>query len=193
MQASQFLLTETDTTIVTAFFNADKQLDSEALRCFALETLQKLAKRSEQCISSAQCSQQWRQVDDRAVVGNHKHWTAGYNQVQELGTAIAFWIKEAVESEQRWNFFVLEKATEISSGDRDRDYYHALMIRHDQILAACLVLEQAVMAVEQSCQLSVDALLQSEAMRFLARDEIETTIFAKAETFLKQRLQLGYL
>jgi hypothetical protein len=106
-----------------------------------------------------------------------------------LDQFIETWIQSAVESKERFDFFVQAKASEIDGSDPDENYYKALGIRHDQLLALVRVLQVLVTLMQTWATIPIDNVLESPEFQGLLETPLETQIFLEAEAIANQRLK----
>lgn len=102
-------------------------------------------------------------------------------QLVTLPVFIETWIKTAVETPQTWEFFILTKAQEINSGDRDRDYFWALAIRRDQMVGLVRVLETLTTDIKVWVTKQPKDLVEDSVFLGLTEKNIEKQVYLEAE------------
>ncbi len=90
----------------------------------------------------------FKSLKDQAVINNDKMLKHTVVNILKLPITLDDWISESTSSQERFEFFIISKAAELSSGDQKKDYYNALLIRHDQLLSAVYVFMYAIMNLE---------------------------------------------
>jgi hypothetical protein len=116
---------------------------------------------------------------------------AACNRIRSMHTLVDYWLRESVSTPQSLEFFILSKAVEISSGNKEQDYYDAMMIRNDQLLAVVEVFTQALAHIQVCSTLSPEQILISPDFIYFADKEVDTRIFETAVLFYDARRALG--
>jgi len=110
-------------------------------------------------------------------------------QLRTLPEFLNTWKRTAVESPERWEMFILTKAQEIRSGNRDSDYFWALAIRHDQIVALIRVLERLEQHIKKWMTMKPAQVLEDGVFWGLSAYSLEKQIYMEAEKVHQERLQ----
>src|SRR5690606_33816058 len=100
---------------------------------------------------------------------------------------IESWIARSVDSNERFEFFIAAKAEEIKSGDQSRDYFWALQIRHDQLIAVVRVSSRLIEVLQKWITQSPDEVIDDELFHGLVETNLEEQIYLEAENIHKQR------
>lgn len=109
------------------------------------------------------------------------------NQLMGLPLFIDTWIRNAVESRERFEFFIKVKAEEIDSGDDKKNYYWALIIRHDQMVGLVLVLQKLIGHVQRFCLMDVAEVLDDPVFLGMMDYSIEDQVYLEAERVHNER------
>lgn len=109
-------------------------------------------------------------------------------QLVHLPEFIDQWRRMAVDTPERFEFFVKVKAQEIASGDENHDYYWALQIRHDQLMALVTVVQLLVHYLREWVKTDPEVLLDDAVFLGLASRSLEEQIYLEAEAIHGRRL-----
>ena len=165
-------------------FIKDKVVDKAGICTYTLERLQTLHRQIDFLANNPATSQHWNELRDFAVIQlsiADGHAVAIFDQILSLHEIIEAWITDHVDSPERFEFSVLSKAAEISSGNDDADYFNALIIRHDQLLAAVTVFETAVKYWQELLKMQPNEAIHSKQLTFFEENSIEGWIYACAQ------------
>lgn len=176
--------------LVNSFFE-NNILKKEALRLYILDVFTKTHSQIEYYLYTPSFLDLWNQIKDYCAIENDSPCQTSYAHIQNLQTLIDFWNRESVSTPERFEFFVLSKAVELSSGDKDRDYYNALMIRHDQLLAATIIFTQCLENIKACTGIPINQVIKSSEFIYFGEKETDARIFEMAKEFYKIRLELG--
>jgi len=171
------------------FIDSKSNIDKEALRKYVLDELELQAKRCEGLLSGEDQEKFWNKLHDLIVV-NEKNTGAWLNlekQLTSLPEFIKSWIETTVDSPERMEFFILSKAEEIRSGDKERDYFWAMQIRHDQLVALIRVVSMLITRLEKLIKLPVDEVLEDPVIQGLTEKSVEDQIFLEAQKIHQDR------
>ena len=177
------------------FIDQNTRIDKEALRQYVESELKRLGSITEALVSDERYGEFWEELHRMIVSVQDEEQREEFMGLEsELKTLPMFfrgWLNTAVESEERFEFFIQTKATEVRSGDEVKDYFWALQIRHDQLVA---LVEEGVAVVQmmKTCVgMKVEEVL--EAREFVARSKIkiEERIYIKAQQIQAQREQMS--
>ena len=111
-------------------------------------------------------------------------------QLVHLPEVISQWHHLAVDSMERFNFFVAIKAKEIASGDEKRDYYWALQIRHDQLVALIEVMELLLGHIRRWVEMDASQVIGDGVFLGLETRSVEEQIYLEAERIHTLRASL---
>lgn len=174
------------------FFN-DNKLEKEQLRIFIQEELHKLRKIITNILYLKENEILWQQLHDKSAISEKPELVKASNAIQKIPIEIDFWEREGVESQERFEFFILSKAAELNSGDQNRDYYHAMLIRHDQLLAVTFVLKQSVKHLQNCLSIPYNEIIHSDDYKYFYARTTAERIYKMAEIIYKTRKRLGKL
>lgn len=104
------------------------------------------------------------------------------SQLVSLPEFITSYIKSALDTPERLEFFIEIKANELSDSDQTHAYYWAQLIRHDQLLATVFVLQEIYALVKSWSETPIDAVLNDKAFMELSSNTIEDKIYLRAKT-----------
>lgn len=179
------------------FIDAKSNVDKEALRQHVLTELESYLVRAEAVIHGEQEQHYWHAVHNLIGLINNSQergkWLKAELQLVNLDQFIKGWLSTAVESSERFEFFILSKAEEIASGDQQHDYFWALQIRHDQLVALVDVTDQWLIKMEKMVKKAPKSALTSSGLKPLIQRPIEEEIYLKAEEINQERKKLAKL
>ena len=169
------------------FVDKNSAIDKESLRIYALNKLLN----SRDMMQALIAKPIWEKLYNAVSVEENKLRLDTYrkSQSQLLGLCgfIDSYIKTALDSAERFEFFVQVKALELISKDQNNDYFWALQIRHDQVVAVVGVIEKIIRLVSSWSRMSVDEILSDEEYLKLAHTSIEDQVYLEAERVYKER------
>jgi hypothetical protein len=171
---------------INAFFEGDK-LQKERFRLYIAYKLNSIHQELEYYVLNPTHETLWKQVGDLTAITNQELLHLAYKRIVNLHTTVDFWQQESVETAERFEFFIRTKAAEISSGNMDQDYYDALMIRNDQLLASCDVFSQCLDHIKACVTLPASEVITSPNFLFFADKDIDTLIYETAERYYEVR------
>ena len=170
----------------------DKKIDKLALRKYVYDELQRMYAWTEYLLHNPEYRDKWRTIGD--YVESHdgrpeqEAWRLAVGEITTLDQQIKGWIDDHVDSDERMEFSIASKAAEISSGNEMFDYYHALMVRHDQLLACVEVFCEAAEKLAAITKLpDVGAVVESESFKFFTEKTIAQHIYEMAKIMFKLR------
>jgi hypothetical protein len=170
---------------LSQFMSDQAQVKVEPLREYVLESLKKQHAWADYLLHNPENAHHWTQLRDLVAMmdsGDLKsNYQRGIGEIQQLHNVIDGWIAENVDSPVRLEFVIQTKAREIASGDEQFDYYTAMMIRHDQLLAAVLVFEEALEHLALVIKYAPIRALTLEDIKYFAEKDLQTRVFETAE------------
>jgi hypothetical protein len=178
---------------MTLFIDTQSRVDREALREYALKKLTHFAQACHVLIGSSDNKAFWDQLHHQILSLNQEdksNYLKIENQLTSLPNFIEGWIRMAVESEERFAFFIKSKAEEIKSGDEKKDYFWALQIRHDQIIGLLRVLETFIAIIETWVQKPPTQVINDGVFIGLNVHSLEEQIYLEAEKVKSEREKL---
>lgn len=111
----------------------------------------------------------------------------GYSQIVGITVFIHTWIQTSVETKERMSFFVESKASELKTGDAQKDYYWALCIRHDQLIALTSVVSALERHLTRWIDMTIEAILEDDTFLGLCDISLEEQIYLEAEKVRERR------
>lgn len=179
--------------LINLFF-INEILDKHKLQQFVLKHLDNISSQLDYYLYSPKYQKFWHHLRDHCVISlNQELCINGVKEIEKTADQVKDWLKESVESSERLEFFILSKACEIASGDKEKDYYHAQFIRHDQLLAVVIVFGQAYEHILAMLELPSNKIYNSVHFNFFQEKSIEARIYEKAEQFYQVRKDIGIL
>lgn len=171
------------------FVDAQSRVDREGLRNYVVAQLMELRQRIETLNTD------YRTFWDKAEVIAKKQLlekeqekvSSVFAQLRQLPEYIGMWMETAVDTPERFDFFVLAKAHELKSGDQQKDYFWAIQIRHDQLVALVKVLDLLVDKMKLWVSLRPDKILDDPVFAGLTEYGIEDQVYMEAERVCKER------
>lgn len=169
------------------FVDKNSAIDKESLRTYALNKLLNY----KDMMQALMVKPIWEKLHN--AVGSEKNklqlekYQKSQSQLLGLSGFIDSYIKTALDSAERFELFVQVKAIELLSKDQNNDYFWALQIRHDQVVAIVEVIEKIVRLVDSWSKMSVDEILKDEEYIKLAHTSIEEQVYLEAERVYKER------
>jgi len=179
--------------LLTKFITSNnKKVDTLALRKYVFDELSRIYAWCEYLLHNPEYTDRWRNLKD--YIQSHdgrfeqEKWKNAVNEIVTLDSQIQGWIDEHVDSDERIEFSIATKAAEISSGNEVYDYYYALMVRHDQLLACVEIFRQASEGLAQLAKMSdVGEMVDSSAFGFFVEKTISQHIYETAKIMYKMR------
>lgn len=173
------------------YIDQNSDIDSEALRTHTLRQLQ-IQKEIASQLFSDQHTLFWNKVHDSIVTADlsteeTKKYLSLEDQLHNLVQYIDRWIHTSVDSPERFHFFVAAKAEEIRSGNADKDYFWALQIRHDQLIAVVRVISRLHESIEEWFKRAPSEVISDPIFQGLLDYNVEDQIYLEAENTHKAR------
>lgn len=175
------------------FVFEDHQIDKEALRRYIFDELSSLNDYFHSVLHDTTSSFFWNQIRSYIATEIPKKEQKPYyltlNQIENVHQFIEGWITSAVESPERMDFFVLSKASELKTGDMNRDYFWALQIRHDQLVALVKVLRSLKIHMDKWIKLSPQDFVANPVYLGMIDYPIEEQVYIEAEKVYRERIR----
>jgi hypothetical protein len=172
------------------FLRSDGTVDTEALVTETKETLTQIKQKIELVLNSDK-GQRWLNELTNILAfrteGDKEELMTVKKQLSELPEFCQQWIDLAVANNETFIFFVRTKAQEIFSNDTKKDYYLALYIRHDQLVALIRVLTNLTVELERLVELPVSQVIKDPIFYGLVDYALEKQIYLEAEAVYKTR------
>ncbi len=171
------------------FIDSSSRVDREGLRNFVLQEMKKYRVLSESiCTGRLDFWERLAMVANRSLSSDdRKPALNAIDQLIHLPEFIDSWMATALDSPERFEFFVLAKAHELKSGNPDKDYFWAMQIRHDQLVALVTVVEMLLDKMKLWTSLRPEAILEDPIFSGLTQYNVEQQIFLEAERIYKSR------
>jgi len=113
-------------------------------------------------------------------------------EIKSLPNYVSHWITDLVDSQERFEFTIMTKATEINSSDPEYNYFYALLVRHDQLLAAVFVFRQDLVNLTHLTKLDLDpSIIDSPAFNYFTTHNFQDRVYFMAQEIFAQRKLLG--
>jgi hypothetical protein len=113
-------------------------------------------------------------------------------QLTTLPEFIETWIKTAVETLETFDLFVMIKASEVKSGNKDGDYFWALAIRHDQLLGLTRVIKALTENLNRWVTMQPNEVMTDGVFWGISQYNIEKQIYLESEKVHQERLGNGH-
>jgi len=176
------------------FIDENSKIDREALREHTLQELTRLKEVSGQLTRDSKNEAFWKSIQDTVAVleldeNTRNNYKNLLQEFQNLNKYIDKWITTTVDNPNRFEFFIASKAEEISSGDEEKDYFWALQIRHDQLIAVIRVISRLLEIITTWVSQDPKTVLDDPLFQGLIDTSLEEQIYLEAENIHKQRDQ----
>jgi len=112
------------------------------------------------------------------------------DQLVELPNYLETWIETAVDTPERFEFFVLTKANEMHSNDQQKDYFWALQVRHDQLVALVRVMELLIDKIKLWTSIRPDQVLDDPIFAGLTEHGVEDQVYLEAQKVYEERKRM---
>ena len=176
------------------YIETDGRVNGPKLRESVFEGLKSLLKQAEYCLNENANQAFWRylhQVIVSSYLDEDKQSLLEVEaQINGLPLFIETWIKTAVESPERFEMFIKIKAAEVGSGDEKHDYYEALLIRHDQLVALREVLGTLLKHIDRWLTMRAEEVVEDEVYVGLIDYSIEQQIYLEAQRIHRLRTEV---
>lgn len=175
------------------FVDAKSRVDREGLRKYVVDQLEILRQRAE--VLNNDYSDFWDKAElvarKQLLEKEKERAVDAFLQLRHLPEYIGMWMETAVDTPERFDFFVLTKAHELKSGDQQKDYFWAIQIRHDQLVALVRVLDLLIDVMKLWVTMRPDKVLEDPVFAGLTKYGIEDQVFMEAERVYKERQRLS--
>lgn len=177
---------------MSIFIDASSRVDREGLRLYVLGEMQKSKQTADSvCVTKADFWNRLASAVNQHLFDEEKTKALKViDQLVHLPQFIDSWITTALDSEERFNFFVMTKAHELGSGDQQKDYYWALQIRHDQLVGLVRVVEMLLDKMKIWLSLRPQEVFSDPVFSGLTEYEVEQQIFLEAERIYRERQKM---
>jgi hypothetical protein len=178
---------------MSIFIDASSKVDREGLRLYVLSEMDRCKQAAETiCVSRQEF---WDRLatsaSQRLFDQERQQALTVIDQLVHLPQFIQTWMTTALDSAERFEFFIMTKAHELNSGDQQKDYYWALQIRHDQLVALVRVMEMLLDKMKLWVSLRPDQVFDDPVFAGLTEYNVEQQIFLEAERIYKERQTLA--
>jgi hypothetical protein len=173
------------------FIDKNSNIDKDAMRLYVMAKLMTFRDEFNVLLKNHDHSAFWESLHNKIVSlpddSEKNSYLKVESQILRLGDFIDTWIHTAVDSPERLEFFVQVKATEIRSGDAHHDYFWALQIRHDQLVAMVKVLETLREVISKWVNMPPEKVINSGVFQGLTEYSVEDQMYLEAENIQRQR------
>lgn len=169
------------------FIDQNSSIDKHALRSYVYNELTKTKAQVESLLIKHHTF--WQNLH-HVIVSNPEFKEEHLRVEEELLTLPKYidnWIETALDSEERLDFFISAKAEEIRSGDQFRDYFWALQVRHDQLVALVKVLTTLIDHLNRWSTMLPEDVIADPVWKGLLDYSIDKQIYLEAENIHKKR------
>jgi len=177
---------------MSLFIDANYQVDREGLRQYVLAEMVEYRKTAETlCVGrEAFWDKLIQTTKQKVAMADKDKALLVIDQLRHLPQFIDTWISTALDTVERFDFFVLTKAHELNSTDQKNDYYWALQIRHDKLVALVTVVSMLLDKMKIWVSLRPVEILDDPVFAGLTVYDVEKQIYLEAERIYKDRQQL---
>lgn len=176
------------------FIDEKSGVDREALRTHVLGELERMREALSQLLTGERYHGFWEGVHNSIVEIDDQQKKEPLlkveSQLKNLPEFIDTWIQSAVESSERFEFFVSAKAEDVASGDQQHDYFWALQIRHDQLVGLVTVLSTLLDHIKSWVEMEPREVVEDGVFLGLTEYSVEDQIYLEAEQIHKKREKL---
>lgn len=177
-----------------SFIQNYHSIDREAMRLYIVDTLGELRARAEALIFAPEHQSFWDALHNAIGAVSDKKQQKSLRRVEEeLRGLIHFideWLHTAVDTSERLDLFVRVKAAELLTGDQDKDYYWAMRIRHDQLVALCRVLTLLLDQINAWIKQQASDVLEDAVFMGLTQYSLAQQVYLEAQQVHKERARL---
>lgn len=177
---------------MSLFIDANYRVDREGLRQYVLAEMSGYRKLAETvCVGQDVFWDKLTQtVRERVTDADKDKALLAVDQLRHLPQFIDTWISTALDTTERFDFFVLTKAHELNSSDQTNDYYWALQIRHDQLVALVTVVSMLLDKMKIWKSLRPVEVLDDPVFAGLTVYDVEKQIYLEAERIYQERQKI---
>lgn len=175
--------------ILSNFFNGNV-LNKEGLRQHALEQLEIMQQKIQNLINAYDNSLFWNKIKDLASLSGDNPNQEAIEQILILPNIINLFIKDNISNPQVFEFYIKSKAAEISSNDPAKDYYLAMKIRNDQVLAYIYVFSQCINNLEDCLLFKPHEVLSQSCFLYFGLKKVEDYVYEIADKLYQARIKL---
>lgn len=177
-----------------SFIQNYHSIDREAMRLYTADTLGELRARAETLIFAPEHQSFWDALHNAIGAVPDKKQQKSLRRVEEelrgLTHFIDEWLHTAVDTSERLDLFVRVKAAELLTGDQDKDYYWAMRIRHDQLVALCRVLTLLLDQISAWVKQQANDVLEDAVFMGLTQYSLAQQVYLEAQQVHKERARL---
>jgi hypothetical protein len=176
------------------FIDKNSNVDKEALRLYVLCKLQELRNEFGRLLKSGEHRPFWESLHNTILSETDKKSKEELlrveSQLTRLIDYVDTWVMTAVDSPERMEFFVQTKALEIRSGNSQGDYFWALQIRHDQLVAVVKMLELLASHISEWVEMNPGTVINTGVFLGMVKYTVEDQIYLEAEKIQRERQRL---
>ena len=176
------------------FIDHNSTIDKEALVQYVKNELLNCQHVIDQLLIDNSYSTFWEGLHNAIVnisnTQDKQNWMRVEKQIKGLHNFINIWLSSSVESLERFEFFIQAKAAEINSGDNLKDYFLALQMRHDQLVALVSVLNTLSKHMDHWVVMKPENVLNDPVFMGIAQYSIEDQIYLEAKKIYQARQKL---
>ncbi len=177
-----------------SFIQNYHSIDRESMRLYILNTLNELRSKAETIIFAPEHQPFWDALHNAIGATTNEKQKQDLRRVEEELRGITHfideWMHTAVDTSERLDLFVRVKAAELLTGDQDKDYYWAMRIRHDQLVALCRVLTLLLDQVSTWVHQQATQVLEDAVFLGLTQYSLEQQVYLEAQQVHKERQRL---
>jgi len=178
--------------LLVSFFEA-KILKKERLRTYVYDQLQTIQARVDNLIYSNDKTEFWQKVHDLAYLSKDTQAISSINQIFLISKSIKEIISQYLKDSYTLELSIKLKAAEISSGDAKKDYYLAMKIRNDQLLAYLYVFSESLNMLDNCLLYQPQEILKHPSFLFFGIKSIDDRVYEIAQKLYETRIKLNLI
>lgn len=178
--------------LLSRFFTK-QELRKEELLAYCQQQLSYLSNAFDQIILLANKPEFWTKIKDLAHLSKDEKLILAITTIVAIPKQLKILYRSSVQDKNSFDTFIITKAAEISSGDRSKDYFLAMKIRNDQLLASIYVYSEAYNHLTFCLELNAQDVLKHPSFIYFGEKNFDVRIYEVAQQFYQARLKLNLL
>lgn len=183
------------TQLLNKFISGDdNKINKHYLRKYVNDELNQFIAWTDFLLNNPEYKNKWRLLHDyiqsHSERSEYQKWQFGISEMFSLTEQITGWLNDHVDSEERMEFSIASKAAEISSGNEMFDYFQAMLVRHDQLLACVEIFKEATKNLAELSKLSdIGEIVTHSSFEYFCEKSLSNHIYELAKIMYKMRQQ----
>lgn len=178
--------------LLKSFFDGPV-LAKDRLRLWADEQLTIIQKRLNYLLLLDGKPDFWDKVKNLTYLAQDDLARKAIDQINQIPKSLSHLMLTTTQDSQTFEIYILLKAAEISSGDPKKDYYVAMKIRNDQILASVYIYSQACNHISNCLNYLPHDLLKHTSFLYFGEKSLDDRIYEVAQKFYEDRVKLNLI